>query len=208
MVKAVLFDVDGVLIDSLEANFQFYCELLTKVGYTPPTFQEYVPFMHNTMEGVVRNIPHASDKEIKKIVHIGKEFSEELYPYALLKTPAHATDTLQQLYTKYILGIVTSRVKGHIYSMSVLSSLEKIFQVAVSFEDTNKHKPDPEPLLFACKSLEIKPEEAVYVGDAGSDLAAGKAAGMKVILFAEKTFANADLFTSLFDSLPQIIATV
>lgn len=205
MIKAVLFDIDGVLIDSLEANFQFYRRLLIKTGYMPPTLQEYLPFMHNTMEGVVRNITHASDKEIQRMVGMGSEFSEELYPSDLLKTPPYVESTIQKLYEDYHLGIVTSRVREHIYSMPPLTNLEKYFQVSVGFGDTMRHKPDPEPLLFACKNLKIKPEETVYVGDAESDFLATKAARMKFILFGENNFMSVENYTNSFEKFSDII---
>ena len=209
MIKAVLFDVDGVLLDSFEANLQFYRNLLTKAGYSPPTEKEFRPLMHYTMEKVIRELlPNASDSEIQQIWETGKNFVDELYPYQLLKTPKDAARSIQVLYKKYQLGIVTSRINGGVYTIPQLKKLEQYFQVTVGFEDTTNHKPYPEPLIFACKKLELQPNEVVYIGDAESDILAGKAAGMKVILFAEKNFFDADELTDSFKKLSDIVSAL
>lgn len=205
MIKAVLFDIDGVLLNSFEANRQFYIKLFEKAGYKPPTLKEYLPLIHFPMKKVVKEFTKASDEEVEKIVKIGDEFVDELYPYDLLKTPQHAEKILQELKKMYKLGIVTSRIKEHIYSMPPLTPLEKYFTVTVGFNDTIRHKPDPEPLLFACKSLKIEAVEAVYIGDAESDFLAAKAAGMKFILFGEIDFLNSENHTDSFKNLQEII---
>ena len=209
MIKAVLFDVDGVLLDSFEANFAYYSELLQRVGYPPPTKEEFTLAMHFTLKDTIQALTHSSsDGEIKRIADIGKDSFEEFYQFDLLTMPQSAEKTIEELHKTYQLGIVTSRFKRAIYTMPQLVKLKQCFQVAVGFEDTTNHKPDPEPLLFACEKLQITPEETVYVGDAQSDMLAGKAAGMKVILFAKKNFVNADAYTISFKDLPKIISSL
>lgn len=206
MIKAVLFDIDGVLLDSFEANRQFYNNLFKKAGYKEPTLKEYLPLMHFTMKGVITGFTKVSDEEVQRIMKIGNDYVDEIYPYNLLKTPLHIEETLQRLHTMCQLGIVTSRVRDHIYLMPPLAPLERYFTLTVGFNDTTNHKPDPEPLLFACKSLQIKPEEAVYIGDAESDFLAAKAAGMKFILFAKANFLHTSNYTDSFKELPEIIS--
>lgn len=209
MIKTVLFDVDGVLLDSYDANLKFYQNLLVKAGYTPPTKEIFTPLMHFTMDQVIRElVPPASDLEVQRIWEIGKDFKNKLYPYQLLKTPPYLNETLEKLHNIFHLGIVTSRIKEGIYTMPQLKNLKKYFTITIGFEDTKKHKPDPEPLLFACKRLNIKPAEAVYVGDAESDFLAAKAAEMKFILFAKTDFIHADNHTDSFQELPGIIASL
>jgi len=208
MIKAILFDVDGVLLDSFNANLQFYQNLLMKGGYTPPTEKDFLPLMHFPLVKVVKTLTHASDKETERIYLLAKEFGEELYPHNLLKTPEYAYKIIKELHNLYKLGVVTSRIKDGIYTVPQLKKMQKYFQVAVGFEDTTKHKPHADPLIFAANSLEVKSYEVIYVGDAESDVLAARAAGMKVILFAKENFANADAYTDSFKNLPEIIANL
>lgn len=56
MIKAIIFDVDGVLFDSFEANFKFYEDLFNKAGYIPPTRKEYPKLFHLPMMDVIKKI--------------------------------------------------------------------------------------------------------------------------------------------------------
>ena len=73
------------------------------------------------------------------------------------------------------------------------------------YEDTEKHKPDPEPLLLVSKKLNTKPEEMVYIGDMESDLKAAHSAGMKAVLYNKKNLLNAEYWTPSFSKIPKII---
>ncbi|HEY5478632.1 MAG TPA: HAD-IA family hydrolase, partial [Gaiellaceae bacterium] len=59
--------------------------------------------------------------------------------------------------------------------------LEGLFDVIVTSEDTELHKPNPEPLLLALRKLEATPAEAAYVGDSPFDVEAANAAGLRSI---------------------------
>lgn len=203
MIKAVLFDVDGVLLDSFDANFEFFSSLLTMAGHKPPSKEEYRPLLHLTMHDVIKVLTNGSDEEVKRIWELGR--SEKMPSVAhLLKVPEGAKETLDELHSKYTLGIVTSRIKEKVY-VAGLAELEHSFQVAISYQDTKNHKPHPEPLLLACKKLGVEPSEAIYIGDTESDVIAGKAAGMKVISYTTSEFKDADARTFSFPELPEII---
>jgi len=207
MVKAVLFDIDGVLLDSLDANVSFFQLLLKTGGYSPPTKEMFMPLNHMTMHGVIETVTHASKEEVDRLWEMGRS-AAVAYPYHLLKVPQAVAEVVKQLHKSYVLGIVTSRVREGIYAAPSLAKLEKYFQATIAYQDTKEHKPHPEPLLLACKKLKVAPDEAVYVGDAASDIMAGKAAGMKTIHYAESCLADADLCTSSFKDLPRMIKSL
>jgi pyrophosphatase PpaX len=205
MIKAVLFDVDGVLIDSMFANHQFYKTLLTAAGYTPPTRKEYPSYFHNSLYKNCEIFSDGSQGEIERVFKLGNEMD---YPYDKIKMQPHVEKIVRELSRCYKTGIVTSRLNGRLYAIPGLKKLREYFSVSVGFEDTKNHKPHPEPLLFACKKLKIKPSEAVYVGDAESDILASKAAGMKVILYLKKRKWDPDLHAVSFVNLPTLIRSL
>lgn len=208
MIKAVLFDIDGVLVDSFEANLKFYQDLLSKAGYSPPTRKQFSKLFHSTMFDVIKTITKStSEKEIQKIWEMGNR-REVRYPLELLSTPLNLEKTLLRLHKTYSLGIVTSRIKNGVFEIPQLAKLQHIFSTVVTYEDTTNHKPHPEPLLLAIHQLGIHPDDAIYIGDLNNDIQAAKAANMKIIMYSKSTFANADACTSSFKDLPALIATI
>lgn len=205
MIKAVLFDVDGVLLDSFEANLVFFQNLMKRAGHRPPTREEYAKLFHLHMRGVIKTLTDSlPDEEIDKIWEMGNS-REVPYPVELLSIPEHAEEVIKTLNKDYQLGIVTSRQKNGIFESPKLTKLEKYFTIVVSYEDTTQHKPNPEPLTFAYQKLQIHASDSVYIGDSESDLIAAKSAGGKIVMYSEKKFPDADAQTTTFYQLPEII---
>lgn len=207
-IKAIIFDVDGVLIDSFEANLKFFQNLMIKFGYNSPTREEFPKYFALTMKDAIRALTKStSEEEIIKVWEAGKN-RDALYPMDLVSMPDGAPQIVKKLSKKYQLGIVSSRIKSSVFTVPELANIEKYFSALVSFEDTTKHKPNPEPLLLMAAILKIKPAEAIYIGDAQSDIEAARAAGMKIIIFGNKPFNEADANTSDFTKIPSIIKSL
>ena len=208
MIKAVLFDIEGVLLDSFEANLKFYQDLMIASGYQPPTRGEFPEIFYLPMWDGIKMLTQSQDEnEIKKIWEMGRS-KQVPYSFELLKTPVGAEKTITLLANDYQLGIVTSRVQESVYSVPSLAALRQHFTTVVAYQDTQKHKPDPEPLLLAAKRLNTNPEESVYIGDVESDMRAAKAAGMKGILYAKQAVPQADACTFSFSKIPELITSL
>lgn len=205
MIKAVIFDVDGVLIDSFEANLKFFQGLMSANGYRPPTREEFPKLFHMNMHDVIKKMTQLeNEKEIDRIWEMGRGRAIP-YDLDLLKNPEGLEEVVKKLANKFLLGIVTSRIRESIYESPRLAKLQDYFEVEVSYQDTENHKPHPEPLFFAAQRLKAKPEECVYIGDVENDIKAAKAAGMKIIIYSKNEFEQADASTSSFRDLPKII---
>lgn len=208
MIRAVIFDIDGVLLDSFEANLKFYQNLMTRSGYPSPTREEFPAIFHLSMWDAIKRLTGLnSEEDIRNIWEMGKSREVE-YPLELLSVPTSAEQIIKILSKSYLLGIVTSRVKESVYEAPKLAKLQKYFKVAVSYDDTENHKPHPEPLLLAAQKLGVKPGESVYIGDVENDIKAARAANTKVILFSKNHLNGADAYTSSFEKLPELIKTL
>lgn len=203
MIKAIIFDVDGVLLDSRKANAKFFQDLLEKSGYKRPSNKELSKVFHLTMLDAIKYLTKEKSKErIKKTWQLGRKM--KYYPMNLLRMPKHSKETIKILSKNYKLGIVTGRIKRGVNRFFQFSKLRKCFDVTVSFEDYTKSKPNPESLLIALKKMKIKPEEAVYIGDAESDVEAAKRTNMKVIVYPKK-LKGANVVLRNFKNLPSVI---
>ena len=145
-------------------------------------------------------------EEMKQLAEI---VTKVPYHTELLSEPPYTKEMLEALQKNYKLGIVTSRSRESLSKRYFpFSHTEKCFSVRVALEDCARHKPHPEPLLLATKRLRLLPGDCVYVGDAHTDIEAGKAAGMKTILYGGKKNKDADITTTSFKTLPALIASL
>lgn len=208
MIKAVIFDIDGVLLDSFEANLKFFQDLMLKTGYPAPTREEFPAFFHLSMYDAIKALTGSnSEAEIKRIFDIGEGWDVD-YDVSLLNLPEGTEEVIKILSEDYLLGIVTSRIRSSVYEAPQLAHLQNYFKVAVAYEDTVNHKPDPEPLLLAASKLGVKPKECIYIGDVENDIKAARAAGMKVIIYSKESFVEADACTFLFSDLARLIKSL
>lgn len=205
MIKAILFDVDGCLIDSFESNLDFFQKVMKHFGFSGPTREEYKGMFHLPTTEVVKKVTKLQDAQ--KIQEISEFALSESFPYESLQPQMTkgAKEVLLELSKQYKLGIVTSRTRRWAFESHDLEKLKDLFSVVITFEDTKNHKPNPEPLLEAAKRLKVEPRECVYVGDAQTDRKAGKAAGMHAILYAKENYEQAKLDTESFEEIPKLL---
>lgn len=203
-VKAVLFDIDGVLLDSFDAGLRLFQDMLVYMGYPKPTRSEFKKVFHLPLVPVLKHLTKSELTEELERLH---EIIEKVpYHAELLSEPPYTKETLKTLHKKYKLGIITSRNKeGLSKRYFPYSHTQKYFSVFVTVEDVKHHKPHPEPLLLAAKRLKLNPGECVYIGDSHTDIEAGKSAGMKTILYGGKKHKDADIHTKIFRKLPELI---
>jgi len=200
MIKAVIFDVDGILVDSREANIAFYQKLLPAAGYPPVGREAVLACFHLPLRGAIQKLTGVSESaELERIFNIGNNFS--LRDADLFEFPKELEEVLSKLRREYRLAIATSRTRlgmDHVFSAR---QIKQLFDVVVTFEDYDNPKPHPEPLQVALKQLELSSNEAVYVGDSFTDIEAAKSAGMKSIYIAAEPHQDATLNISSFDRL-------
>jgi pyrophosphatase PpaX len=170
----VLFDFDGTVVDSgamILASFRHATktvldrelsdtELLTAVG-TP-----------------LREQMRLLDAErAEELVEVYRKHNEPLHE--ALQPCDGMLDVLRQLkHEGRRLGIVTAKRDSTVELAFAVLPLRDYFETIVAAEDSQRHKPDPEPLLLALDRLEARAAEAAYVGDSPFDVAAAKAAGV------------------------------
>jgi pyrophosphatase PpaX len=174
-LQAVLFDLDGTLIDSIDHIVDCWqYTVRTVLGYeiareqVLPTigrhlltcFEEIAPGRSGELYNVYRDYEYdAHDRRIK-----------------LVPGTREALDGLKALGVR--LGLVTSKGLEIANRGLALFDLGDYFDTLVTREDTERHKPHPDPLLVGAQRLGVVPERTVYVGDSSVDVLAGKAAGM------------------------------
>jgi len=178
-IKAILFDFDGVIIDSPDAFWKVHNLAAKKLGYPTCKKEEIYRLIGMKWDDLIAILlPEADIELFKKTVN-------EMYMdvYKNVKLIGNANKTLNELKKKgFKLGLVSGSNKS--YADNVLSALKfdlSVLDIRVHSEDTERHKPDPDPILFALKKLRVKPKEAIYVGDSLIDFKTAKSAGVNFI---------------------------
>jgi len=190
-IEAIIWDIDGVLIDSEEYHIEAEVETLKKFGIelSLPVAKEYFgvklkDYFTDIVKRYKKNIPvHTM---ITQHYNTLIRYYRKIFPV----TPG-AFEVLGELQKRYRMGIATSREKELADIALKRFSLFPFFETIVYGEDVQNGKPDPEPFLTACKRLNTNPHLCVVIEDSLSGVAAAKKAGMLSIV--RKARHNADL---------------
>ena len=173
MIKAVLFDMDGTLLDS-----ETLSERATNYGFKEILGREITAEEHSQLIGrpVKKILSEWFPDKGETIYDTGRlYFNSKL---STVETYPGIRDVLEKLSQAYDLGVVTSSHRSDAQKLLTLSGLLKYIRLYVGQEDTEYQKPDPEPLNLALKRLNVSNQEAVYIGDQPYDIIAAHEAGM------------------------------
>lgn len=191
MIKAVVFDVDGVLIDSNEIIVKAYQKTAEKLGLRIPPSQEVIDLMGRPLAEIVTALWANANVELYT-----KEY-RRLFVEEDLVIPAieGAVDAVMEIREAgFGIGAISGKIMFFIKKHLREAGFDiNWFGAIVSFETTKKHKPDPEPLLHAIRKLDVKPEETVYVGDAISDYKCAKNAKVEYVAVLTGSLRREDL---------------
>ena len=177
--RIVLFDLDGTLIDSgpiILASMQH--AVRTVLGREIPPEELGMTIGG---QGIVAQMQAIDADHADALLDAYKEHNDGLHE--TLEAFDELVVHLPELKAEgRKLGIVTAKRHRTVgLALDRFPALASAIDVVVGFEDTERHKPDPEPVLLAVEKLGGTPDEAVYVGDSPFDIGAAKAAGVYAV---------------------------
>ena len=172
--NALLFDMDGVLIDSLDSWWHALNEALAMFNHQKITRDEFIRIYWG----------HDLRWNLKRL-----HLSPEVATFCNLTYGGHLDDvriypetkpTLAKL-AAYKKAIITNTPTDCTRQILQRFDISEYFQTIVTSDDVTKAKPDPEIVFKACDKLKVEPRTVVLVGDTESDVKAGRAAGCTVV---------------------------
>lgn len=193
-IRCVIYDCDGVLFDSLEANTKLYNDLCARVG-RGPLREEELRYVHtHTVFEALHFIFGQKDEMEKKALELLRLKQIDLREYVVyLKMEPHLLQTLEKLKEKGILrAINTNRTTSMKYIMEKYD-LWQYFEMVVTALDVKNPKPNPESIEKIIQELNLNKEEAVFVGDSDVDQQTAESSGVRFIAYKNREIAN-DLF--------------
>lgn len=203
MLKAIIFDFDGTLLDSdkmiVETFRQLYEIFKPNVN---PDLDRFLSFSGPPIkESLKKEFPDVDqDFAFEQFQNLSKEnYIKYVKPFP------YVIDTLEELKKRNLkIALVTSKGRVATEYALKLTSLDNIFDFIICADEVKKVKPDPEGVLLALKCLNIENKnDAIYIGDSRYDYLTAKNAGLKfgyVTFSPRKLFDNekADIYISSF----------
>ncbi len=202
-LQVVLFDIDGVLVDSKDSNTAFFQALVQKAGYPEVPHEVVAKQFHTPLSVSLRNLLDVDEDEVERIMALSSD--PDIRQLHLLVFPEELHSILEDIAKKYRLGVVTSRTRRGMAEVLDIANLHGMFEVSVGYEDALRPKPHPDPLLVALEQLGLSPEVAVYIGDGHSDIDAAHAAGMRSIFLSPDTHEHATTHIQNFNELRKVL---
>jgi HAD superfamily hydrolase (TIGR01509 family) len=180
---AVIFDCDGVMFDSRQANINYYNFLLAQFDL-PPMDETEIHYVHmHTASESVRHVfqgtPHIKDADEFRMQMDYSPFVRDMVIEPGLKK------LLRELKPDFGLAVATNR-SNTIGEVLRVNGLDQYFDIVVSSLDVNHPKPHPESVFKILDFFGIGPEACVYVGDSKVDQDTCKAANVKLIAYKNR----------------------
>lgn len=172
--KAIIYDIDGTVLNTLNMNMYPLMKIIKEETGEDWSFEQVLKFAAYPGMKVMEEL-NVKDKEktYARWVKYVNEYEDGATLYDGFK------EIFQKMKDAKIIQAVVSAKTAKQYEIDFISKgLDQYMSTAILADDTDKHKPDPAPLLECLKRLGLKPSEAIYIGDAFSDYQAAKNANM------------------------------
>jgi pyrophosphatase PpaX len=173
--SVVLFDLDGTVIDSGAIILASMRHAAREVLGTEPPDDELMAAVGGP--GLEAQMHALAPERVDELVTVYRAHNEPLHD--TLVCCAGMDEVLVRLKDEgRRLGIVTAKRRATVELAFATVPLGHLFDVVVGGDETDRHKPEPDPLLLALQRLGAEPDETAYVGDAPFDVRAARAAGI------------------------------
>jgi pyrophosphatase PpaX len=190
---AILFDLDGTLLDSTELILQCFQHSWTTVCGFNHSREDLVQTFGTPLRAAMNCLllTGGSQRDGDSAEIAGEIIDKLLAEYRsynvayhdFLARPFEGTrEVLAELRSRgYLIAVVTSKGRELALRGLRLCALDDLIDSAIFLEDTTLHKPNPEPIIAALQQLSEPSRSAVYVGDSRHDIVAGRAAGVRTV---------------------------
>ena len=199
--EAVLFDLDGVLLKSMEQHLEAWQHAFSRFR-AKVNESDFYQLEGRGVRSVVEILTEKYGIDSKyrqaltddKVAYYNSNFKEEFYDGIY-----HLLDTLRNNTIK--MAVVTGGMRDRVHKI-IEEYFKEYFSAIITSDDVEKTKPYPEPYLKAAALLKVRPEECIVVENAPMGIKSGKAAGMRVIAICttldKKYLQEADVIVDTF----------
>ncbi|MEM4137226.1 MAG: HAD family phosphatase [Candidatus Anstonellaceae archaeon] len=203
-IEAILFDLDGVLVDATELHYMALNKALSIFGYE--ISREEHELIYNGLPTIKKlEILNKTKGFPKSLIQFVNEI-KQAYTLRMIEdycNPDYEKILMLNRLKKegYKLAVCSNAVRKSVELMLQKTALIKYFDIILSNQDVTKPKPDPEIYLKAFEVLKIKPENSIIIEDASHGIAAAKASGAYVMEVSGYSDVNYDSIKNFIKKL-------
>ena len=216
MTRLVILDFDGTLADTQPIIVGSIQRTLAEMGLPARSDAECAAIIGLPLVECFSNLfPDIDTATAERCADRYREIFDELNEPGAVPLFPHVLETIRALHASGLqLAICSSRGRPTLEGFVSNFHLEPYISMVVSANDVTHHKPHPEPVQIILEQLQVRPEEAVVVGDASFDILMGRAAGCRTVgvtygnqTAEELRACGAECLIDRFDALPQAIGS-
>ncbi len=216
MTRLVILDFDGTLADTQPIIVGSIQRTLAELGLPARSDAECAAIIGLPLVECFSNLfPDIDTATAERCADRYREIFDELNEPGAVPLFPHVLETIRALHASGLqLAICSSRGRPTLEGFVSNFHLEPYISMVVSANDVTHHKPHPEPVQIILEQLQVRPEEAVVVGDASFDILMGRAAGCRTVgvtygnqTAEELRACGAECLIDRFDTLPQAIGS-
>ncbi|MGH9408260.1 MAG: HAD family hydrolase, partial [Vicinamibacterales bacterium] len=203
--KAILWDLDGTLVDSEELHWRSWQHAMNAEGL-PVAFEQFKASFGQRNQTILRTWlgPRATDAEIERVADAKEIEYRRLAAEHGLRPLAGAAEWLLRLRADgWKQAIASSAPRLNVDAMLRALDLDQFFDAIVSSEDVTAGKPDPHVFLVAAAKLGVPTTRCIVVEDAAAGIEAARRAGMRSVGVSRSGPLSADVFVRSLADLPQ-----
>lgn len=200
MIKAIIFDMDGLMIDSERVTFEGYQEVLKEMNLTMDE-NFYITLLGKPIKGIYQRFydVYGQDFPIESVIKKVHEYMAIRFEKEGVPLKKGLVPLLKYLKANHYKTIVaTSSNRDRVDNILKSADIEQYFDDSICGDEVTKGKPNPEVFLKSCQKLSVETDEAIVLEDSEAGIQASAAANIKVICipdmkypepeFAQKTY--------------------
>ncbi len=202
-IVGVIFDCDGVIIDSRKPNSVYYNKILEAFDLPPLTkAQEDYTYMATVEQALRSIIPTHLHSQIAEVAKKSVDYARDIMP--LVELEVGFTDFIDFLKEKNVrLAIHTNRAEGMRIVTNKFPLLKEFSPIMTA--DIVRPKPDPEGIFHILEAWGVGAQDVIFVGDSDNDRAAAQAAQVAFVAYGNEN-VQSNIFAKSYGALQETIA--
>lgn len=208
MIKAVIFDMDGLMIDSERATYECYVKVLEKLGLSMSE-EFYKTLLGKTIKTCYKLMyaEYGNDFPMDQVLTDVHDLLNERFHKEGIPKKKGLMDLLTYLKDNHYLTIVaTSSGRSRVDDILSLAHITSYFNDSICGDEVTNGKPNPEVFLKACEKLSVQPNEAIILEDSEAGIQAAHNASIPVICIPDMKYPESEfevlterIYQSLYD---------